>query len=78
MITLPISFNSFQSSSNVSMSLYNGSNLGPPRIAIFRALAVKKVAGIIVRLVGKKCAAKLIEIGHDEEVKATNTCTRSH
>ena len=62
---LPISLNSFQSSSNVSMSLYRGSNLGPPGIAIFSALAVKNefcCRGIWnCRRVGQKVVYDLVD-----------------
>ena len=42
MINLLISLNSFQSSSAASLSLNNGSNFGPPGMAIPNAFAVKK------------------------------------
>ena len=43
-ITLLISLNSFQSSSFSIKSQCNGSNLGPPGIATFNALAVKNAS----------------------------------
>jgi hypothetical protein len=42
MMILLTSLNSFQSSSSTPLSLYSGSNLGPPGMATLSALAVKK------------------------------------
>lgn len=45
MIILFMSLNSFQSSSAAFESFTNGSNFGPPGIAIFKAFAVKNDLG---------------------------------
>jgi hypothetical protein len=49
----------------VSMSLYKGSNFGPPGMAGGEeCIFVEQITGITVGLIGKKCATESIEISH--------------